>query len=106
MIFSDFSERRAVYNNIRITVPINIETKLYIKGELELSRPKPIPVFQISSKLINSFTKNALLLKLFNISIFEYLSKKKISKTNVNNKTRLIWSFYERYFQKASHGFK
>ena len=33
MIFSDFSERRAVYNNIRITVPINIETKLYIKGE-------------------------------------------------------------------------
>ena len=55
------------------------EIKLYISGELKLNNPNPIPVFQIKSKFKNGFIKKELSLNLSIISIFEYLSNRKIS---------------------------
>ena len=56
------------------------EIALYITGELKLNSPNPTPVFQIKSKFKNVFIKRALSLNLSIISIFEYLSNKKISR--------------------------
>ena len=46
----------ARYNKKNITKVIKTDIELYIKFDSELNKPKPIPVFQVKSKLIKLFT--------------------------------------------------
>jgi len=56
LILSKLSDFMARYNKKNITKVIKTDIELYIKFDSELNKPKPIPVFQVKSKLIKLFT--------------------------------------------------
>ena len=68
---------------------------LYITIESVLNKPKPIPMFQIKSKFMKSFTKYVLSLKFFKILNFRSLSKIKIVTMIIKF---IIFSFFNKLF--------